>query len=144
MDPWVIWLVAAVALAVGEIATTSFFLAPFAIGAGLAAAMSLAGGGQLVAWLVFALATGASFAFLRPVARRHLHQPAHLRSGTAALVGCSATVVERISNGEGSGLVKLEGEVWTARAFQESESFEPGARVQVIEIRGATALVDDL
>jgi len=37
--------------------------------------------------------------------------------------------------------VRLEGEIWTARAYDESEVIESGARVTVLEIRGATALV---
>jgi membrane protein implicated in regulation of membrane protease activity len=78
---------------------------------------------------------------LRPLALSHRRMPAQLRTGTAALVGRSATVTERIANHEGSGCVKLEGEHWTARAYDEDDVIEPGRRVQVIEIRGATALV---
>ena len=144
MDDWVIWLVAAVVLAAGEIATTSFFLAPFAIGALLAAIAALVGAPAAISWVLFTLATVASFAFVRPVARRHLQQgPAH-RTGTAALIGRNAIVLDRVSHDEMSGTVKLEGETWTARAYDEDRTFEPGTRVQVIEIRGATALVDDL
>jgi len=143
MDPWVIWLIVAVAFAAGEIATTSFFLGPFAIGAFAAAAVALVGGGDIAAWVVFAVATIAAFAIVRPVARRHLRQPAHLRTGTAALIGRQAQVVERISNDEDQGSVKLEGEVWTARAFEDEHVFEPGQRVSVVEIRGATALVTE-
>jgi membrane protein implicated in regulation of membrane protease activity len=66
-----------------------------------------------------------------------------LRTGTAALVGRSAVVLERIANDEGVGCVRLEGEVWTARAYDEDRVFEAGTRVQVLEIRGATALVDE-
>ena len=98
MDDWVIWLVAAVILAAGEIATTSFFLAPFAIGALLAAIAALLGAPAAVSWVLFTLATVASFAFVRPVARRHLQQgPAH-RTGTAALIGRNAIVLERVSH----------------------------------------------
>ena len=79
---------------------------------------------------------------MRPIARRHLTMPAQLRTGTAALVGRTAVVLERIANDEGVGCAKIEGEVWTARAFDEDRVFEPGERVQVIAIRGATALVD--
>ena len=49
-----------------------------------------------------------------------------------------------MSHYDSSGTVKLEGETWTARAYDEDRAFEPGTRVQVIEIRGATAFVDDL
>jgi membrane protein implicated in regulation of membrane protease activity len=142
MDPWVWWIVAACVLAVGEVLTTSFFLAPFAVGAlfaALADAVGLGLAGSLAVFLVF---SSALLLFVRPVARRHLTMPPQLRTGTAALVGRDAVVVERIANGEGSGCAKIEGEVWTARAFDDDRVFEPGARVQVIEIRGATALVD--
>ena len=37
--------------------------------------------------------------------------------------------------------MKIEGEVWTARSFDEDQTFDPGERVEVVEIRGATALV---
>ena len=143
MEPWVIWLIAAVVFAAGEIATTSFFLGPFAIGAFAAAAVALVGGGSIAAWVVFAVATIAAFAIVRPVARRHLRQPPSVRTGTAALIGRSAQVVERIDNQGDQGAVKLEGEVWTARAFEDDHVFEPGQRVSVIEIRGATALVTE-
>jgi membrane protein implicated in regulation of membrane protease activity len=144
MDAWVIWLVAAVILAAGEIAAPSFFLAPFAIGALLAAIVSLLGGADVLAWLTFAGTTGLTFAFLRPVARRHLYQGPAERTGTAALIGRNATVLSAVSHEGSGGSVKLEGETWTARAYDEDRTFAPGERVRVIEIRGATALVDDL
>jgi membrane protein implicated in regulation of membrane protease activity len=143
MDPWVIWLIAAVVFAVGEIATLGFFLAPFAGGALVAALVSAAGGGDLISLLVFLLVSGVLLAALRPLARSHRRMPAQLRTGTAALVGRTAMVLERISNDDGTGCVKLEGETWTARAYDEDVVIEPGKRVHVIEIRGATALVTE-
>ena len=143
MDPWVLWLIAAVIFAVGEIATLGFFLAPFAGGALLAALVAAAGGGTLVSLLVFLLVSGVLLAALRPLARSHKRMPAQLRTGTAALVGRTAMVTERIHNDEGTGCVKLEGETWTARAYDEDVVIEPGKRVHVIEIRGATALVTE-
>jgi membrane protein implicated in regulation of membrane protease activity len=142
MDAWVWWIVIACILAAGEVMNTSFYLAPFAVGAALAALASgvgLALGGSVA---VFLAGSFAMFMLVRPVARRHLHMPAQLRTGTAALVGRSAIVVERIANDEGVGCAKIEGEVWSARAFDEDRIIEPGERVQVIAIRGATALVD--
>jgi membrane protein implicated in regulation of membrane protease activity len=141
MDPWVLWLIAAVVFAVGEIATLGFFLAPFAGGALLAAIVAAAGAGELVAWVIFLVVSIVLLAALRPLARSHRRMPAQLRTGTAALVGQTAMVVERIANDEGTGCVKLEGETWTARAYDRDEVFEPGSRVHVVEIRGATALV---
>jgi membrane protein implicated in regulation of membrane protease activity len=141
MDAWVIWLIVAVVFGVGEIATLGFFLAPFAGGALVAAVVSAAGGGDVVSWVAFLLVSLSLLAALRPVALRHMRQAPRLRTGTAALVGKTGMVTERISNDEGIGCVRIDGEVWTARAFDEDEVIEAGKRVQVLEIRGATALV---
>jgi membrane protein implicated in regulation of membrane protease activity len=143
MDPWLIWLIAAVIFAVGEIATLGFFLAPFAGGAAVAAVISAVGAGEFASWAAFIVVSIALLAALRPLARSHRRMPAQLRTGTAALIGRSAMVTERIANNEDTGCVKLEGESWTARAYDADEVIEPGKRVQVIEIRGATALVTE-
>jgi membrane protein implicated in regulation of membrane protease activity len=143
MDPWVLWLIAAAILGLGEIATSGFFLAPFAVGALLAALISAAGAGTAISLIIFLGVSIAALTALRPLARAHLKMPAQLRTGTAALVGRSATVVERIANREGVGCVSIEGEVWTARAYDEDDVIEAGQRVQVLEIRGATALVSE-
>ena len=141
MDAWIVWLILAVAFAVGEVLTMGFFLAPFAVGAVVAAVIAAAGGGFVVAGLTFLAVSTASFMALRPVARRHMRLPAELRTGTAALVGKTGTVVETVDRD--SGCVRIEGEVWTARPYDEDETFEAGQRVQVLQIRGATALVSD-
>jgi membrane protein implicated in regulation of membrane protease activity len=141
MDAWVIWLIVAIVFAVGEIATLGFFLAPFAGGALVAAVVSGAGGGAVVSWVAFLVVALTLLAALRPVALRHMRQAPRLRTGTAALVGKSGMVTERISNDEGVGCVRIDGEIWTARAYDEDEVIEAGKRVQVLEIRGATALV---
>jgi membrane protein implicated in regulation of membrane protease activity len=143
MDAWVLWLIAAVVLAVAEVVNTSFFLFPFAIGAAGAALVDLAGGGAPLSVVVFAILTALSFGFIRPIAKRHLQMPPQIRTGTAALVGRTAIVLERIANDEGVGCVRLDGEVWTARSYDDDQIIEPGARVHVMEIRGATALVAD-
>jgi membrane protein implicated in regulation of membrane protease activity len=141
MSGWVLWAIAAAALGVGEMLTTGFFLAPFAVGAALAAVVDAAGGGGLPAWIVFVVVSLLALAVVRPIARAHLTTPPHLRTGAAALVGKQAIVLERIANSEGVGCVKIDGEVWTARAYDEDHVIERGTRVHVLEIKGATALV---
>ena len=140
MAAWVIWAIVAVGLAVGEILTPGlFFLGPVALAAVAAAAVAAAGAGLGISLAVFIVGSLASLAILRPIARRHLHMPARLRTGAAALVGSRGLAVERID--AHGGRVKIGGEVWTARAFDESQVIEPGARVEIVKIEGATALV---
>jgi len=139
VDDWVWWMIAAGVLAVGEIATMGFFLGPIAIAAALAGIVGLIGAGLTAQCIVFIAASLGSVLVLRPIARRHLKTPASLRTGTAALVGAPATVLQRVDRS--GGQVKIGGEVWTARSYDEDDSFEAGARVEVMKIEGATALV---
>lgn len=141
MEDWVWWIIAAGLLAVGEIATLGFFLGPIAVAATLAAIVAVAGAGLAAQWIVFIAASLGTLLMLRPIARRHLKTPPRIRTGTAALVGGRAVVLERVdANG---GQVRIGGEVWSARAYDEDDSFEPGVRVEVMKIDGATALVAD-
>jgi membrane protein implicated in regulation of membrane protease activity len=142
MDAWLVWLIAGVFAAVGEILTAGFFLAPFAVGAFAAMLAALAGAGDLIQLLTFAVVTIACFGLVRPIAKRHMYQPPQIRTGTAALVGRPAMVLERISNDDNAGSVRIDGEVWTARAYDEDHVIDAGTKVQVVEIRGATALVE--
>ena len=143
MEDWLLWLILAVIFAVGEIATLGFFLAPFAGGAAVAAVVSAIGVPFVGSLAVFLVVSVIQLAARRPLARAHPRMPPSHPTGTAPLVGKSATVVERIANSEGVGCVKIDGDVWTARAYMDEETYEPGTRVQVVEIRGATALVTD-
>jgi membrane protein implicated in regulation of membrane protease activity len=139
MPDWVIWAIAAGVLATGEVLTLTLFLGPIAIAAALAAVVAATGVAVEIQVAVFLVASIASLAVVRPIAKRHLRTPARLKSGTAALVGTQALVLERVDRD--CGQVKIGGEVWTARAYDEDGVFEPGARVDVMKIEGATALV---
>ena len=104
-----------------------------------AAAVALLGVGVAFQLLAFIIGSIATVALLRPIAKRHLHMPAALRTGTAALEGTKAVVLQRVDvNG---GRVRIGGEEWSARAYMEDQVLEPGTRVEVVKIEGATALV---
>lgn len=139
MPDWVLWVVLAAVLAIGEVLTLGFLLGLLALAAVVAGIVAAIGAGLIVQLVVFIAASIASLALIRPVAKRHLRTPAQLRTGTAALVGAKGVVTERVD--DLSGQVKIGGEVWSARAFMEGEVIEPGQRVEVARIEGATALV---
>ena len=135
------WTIVAAAFTVGELHTNSFYLAPFAVGAAIAAVLAALGAGGVVALIAFAAAAILFLLLLRPIAVRHRKSAPTLRTGTAALVGQHALVLERIANRESVGTVKIGGEVWTARSYDEEQVIDAGEQVDVVEIRGATALV---
>lgn len=140
MPGWVIWSIVALVLVVGEIFTPGmFFLGPVALAAVAAAIVDLVGGGAILQLIVFIAGAIASVLIVRPIAKSHLHVPAPLRTGTAALTGAKAVVLQRVD--ADGGLVRIGGEEWSARAYMDGQSYEPGDRVEVVKIEGATALV---
>jgi membrane protein implicated in regulation of membrane protease activity len=139
MDAWVAWAIAAAVLAAGEAATAALVLGPLALAAAVAAIVAAAGAGFGIQVLAFVITSIGTLGILRPIARRHMRLPAHMRTGTAALVGCSATVLEQVDRD--GGRVKIGGEVWSARSYDEEQVIEPGDHVEVLKIDGATALV---
>jgi membrane protein implicated in regulation of membrane protease activity len=141
MPGWAIWMIVAAALAGVEVFSLTFLFGPLAVAALLAALVAALGVGPIFQIAVFAGAAIASLAVLRPIAIAHVRTAIPARTGTAALVGQTAVVLETVdANG---GQIKLGGEVWSARSYDGDRVFEPGQRVSVLEIRGATALVSD-
>jgi membrane protein implicated in regulation of membrane protease activity len=139
MVAWIVWLIVAAVLGVAELATTTFALGLIAVSACAAAAVAALGPGLPFQLLAFILASVAGLGFVLPVARRHIKQPPLLRTGPAALVGRPAHVLEEV-NGRG-GRVRIGGEVWSARSYDETLVIPVGADVDVMQIEGATALV---
>jgi membrane protein implicated in regulation of membrane protease activity len=127
----------AAALGVAESFTLAFgLLAAAALVAAIAAGV---GGSVLAQVLAFAIAGGVGLLIVRPIARRQMTHPSLVREGSYALVGKKAVVIEEVSGTQ--GLIKLAGEVWSARALDEDHVIPPGTLVDVMEIEGATAIV---
>ncbi|HEU0128801.1 MAG TPA: NfeD family protein [Pseudonocardiaceae bacterium] len=134
----VVWLVAGLLLIAAEVLSGDFVLIMLGVGA-LVAAGSGALGASI--WVEIAAFAGASLALItvaRPMLRRRLH-PAPVPTNAEALLGDKAVVVNTVD--AGGGKVKLRGELWSARAFDETEVLEPGQTVTVMNISGATAIV---
>lgn len=138
-NDWAAWLGVAVLLAAAELLSLDLVLLMLAVGAGggaVAAAVGLALPLQVLVALGIAV---GMLALVRPNVVHRLHAGPDLRTGHAALVGRRAVVVERVD--VSGGRVRLGGEVWSARAYDESSTISPGATVEVFEIDGATAVV---
>jgi len=139
MVSWIVWLIVAVVLGVAELLTTTLALGLIAVAALVAAVVGAFHVDLPFQLAAFVVAAGAGLGFIRPIAIRHLKQPPPLRTGTAALVGRSAIVLEEVT--EHSGRVRIDGEEWSSRAYDESLVIPVGTKVDVMQIRGATALV---
>lgn len=142
-DTWRwIWLLAAVAFAVGEIAVAgTFFLAPFAAGAAVAAAAAFAGLGLGAEWLAFVVVSGVAAAVLVPLGRRLDRRTAQPAIGAHRWAGRQAVVLRDIPGGHGAtGLVRLDREEWRAESLLGSP-IPAGATVLVSRVEGARLVV---
>ena len=139
MSSWIAWLIAAGALAVAEYFTLTLALGLLAAAALVAAVVAGLGGPLLAQVLAFAIAAGVGLLVVRPIARRQMTRTPLVREGSYALIGKRAVVVEEVTGTQ--GLVKLSGEVWSARALDEDQVIPAGTPVDVMEIEGATAIV---
>ncbi|MGW0560571.1 NfeD family protein [Streptomyces sp. NPDC003016] len=139
MDLWLIWLIVAAVLAVAEIFTLTAALGMLGGAALVTSGFAAVGLPPPLQFLVFTVVAVVSVVFVRPLALRHVLQPQVERFGIDALVGRPASVTSEVT-GLG-GRVRIGGEEWTARAYDETLVIPPGTTVDVIEISGTTALV---
>jgi len=138
-NEWAGWFAAAALLAVTELLSMDFVLLMVALGLAGGGLADLAGATLPLQILVAVAIAMGTLAFVRPSIVRRMHHGPELTTGHANLVGKSALVIEEINSQ--AGQVKLAGEVWTARPYDESLVIPAGSTVDVFEIRGATAVV---
>jgi membrane protein implicated in regulation of membrane protease activity len=136
---WIIWLIVAAVLGVAELLTMTFAFGLIAVAAVVAAVVALFHADLALQLVSFVVAAGAGLGVVLPIANRHRKQPPPLRTGAAALVGRSAVVLEEVT--EHGGRVRIDGEEWSSRPYDESMVIPVGTKVDVMQIKGATALV---
>ena len=141
-DEWRwVWIIATAVFTVGEMATPgSFFLAPFAIGAFVAAILAFADVSVTIEWAVFLIVSIAALAALRPVARRLDLNAVDHGVGSRRLVGTRATVLKAIPGDDELGLVRLDREEWRAQST-DGTPIPVGATVRVADVQGTRVLV---
>jgi membrane protein implicated in regulation of membrane protease activity len=136
---WIIWLIVAAVLGVAELLTMTFAFGLIAVAAVVAAVVAVFHADLALQLVSFVVAAGAGLGVVLPIANKHRKQPPPLRTGAAALVGRSAIVLEEVT--EHGGRVRIDGEEWSSRPYDESLVIPVGTKVDVMQIKGATALV---
>jgi membrane protein implicated in regulation of membrane protease activity len=136
---WIAWLITAVVLGVAEYFTLTLAFGLLAAAALVAAVVAGMGGALLAQVLAFTITAAVGLLVVRPIARRQMTRTPLVREGSYALVGKKAVVVEEVTGTH--GLVKLSGEMWSARALDEDQVIPAVTLVDVMEIEGATAIV---
>jgi membrane protein implicated in regulation of membrane protease activity len=136
-----IWLAATAVFAIGEMASPgSFFLAPFAVGAFVAAVLALVGMSVGTTWIVFVAVSIATLAALRPLAHRLDRGVRDHGVGARRIVGNRATVLQEIPGRTELGLVLIDREEWRAQSTDGSPIPE-GTIVRIADVQGTRVIV---
>jgi membrane protein implicated in regulation of membrane protease activity len=141
LQHWHLWAIAGILLLILEMFTMSFYVCCFGLGAfaaSAAAAWGMAGVGQMAA---FAIGSGLALALIRPLLSQRIYRHSEDRpTNVSALSGQIGLVVDEIHDHEVPGRVKLGGEEWRAVSCDGSR-LDPGRKVQVVSVDGATLTV---
>lgn len=133
-----LWLIGGITLIAAEVLSGDFFLLMVGTGALFGAAADWIFDDTIVAAVVFAVVSIGLVTFARPWLKRRLHGDL-VQTNADALIGRKAVAVSTVN--QQGGRVRLDGDLWSARAFDDRKEISPGASVTIVEISGATAVV---
>jgi len=136
---WETWTALAIMLGLAELLSLDLVLLMLAVGAGAGILTALLGLPIAVQVLAAIGTSIAMLAFVRPSIAKRLQSGPDLTLGHDALVGKQGVAVTEV-NADG-GQVRIGGELWSARAYDETTVIPQGSRVDIFQIKGATALV---
>jgi membrane protein implicated in regulation of membrane protease activity len=134
-----LWLIGGIALIAAEVLSGDFFLLMVGVGALAGAGSEWIFDNTIVAAAVFALVSIGLVTFARPWLKRRLGGDVVVHTNVDALIGRTAVALSEVNTH--GGQVRLDGEVWSARAFDEKQAIPSGKTVTIVEISGATAVV---
>jgi membrane protein implicated in regulation of membrane protease activity len=135
----VLWLIIGIALVIAEVLSGAFVLVMLGSAALVAALVAALGTGPVISGIVFAAVAAGGITLARPALVAKMHSGDHVKTNVDALVGSKALVTVTVD--AHSGQVKVNGEIWSARSYDETEVLQPGRTVTIMSISGATAVV---
>ncbi|MCF6743760.1 NfeD family protein [Blastococcus sp. KM273128] len=139
---WLLWLIGAGALAVGEMLTLDLVLLMLAGGAVGGMTVALLGGALWLQLATFIIVSGVLLVAVRPIAKKQLTDRTPLQlDGVDTLIGRTAQVTAQVDRS--GGRIRLGADEWSARSQHSAESFAVGETVRILEVDGATAVVGD-
>ncbi len=136
----IIWIVVALVLGATELFTLTFILLWIAVAALLTGVVGFFV--PSIAWQVgvFALLSIALLTATWRLSARIRNRPMRFKSRVDETIGERAEVVEGWSSG-GGGLVKIHGEVWSARGQNVEDPFLQGEWAQVVAVDATQLMV---
>lgn len=124
-----------------EMFTASFFAASAGIGFLLAAIGNYFD--ATTEWQIYIFSFGVIFSFfgVRPLFNKIAYNSDDKKINQHAMIGRVAVVVEEINDEIRTGLVKLDGDTWKAKAVEEDSIIEVNSKVEILNINSIVLTV---
>lgn len=139
---WIFWLIAAGIFFIIEMATIGFLVFWLGLGALLAMVTSFITDSILIQVLVFVITSTLLLIFTRPLVDKFIKIPKEIKTNAYSIIGKKGIVISKINNIEGTGQIKIDGEVWSAKSITE-EDIPENTEIEIIEIDGVKAVVKE-
>ena len=139
---WQFWLISAGVFLILEMFTMGFLVFWLSIGSLLAMLISFVTTSIIIQTTVFVISSGLLIFATKPLVKKFAEKDT-TKTNVYSLVGKKAIVLETIDWQEGTGQIKCEGEVWSAKT-KEQVNIQKGTEVEIECIEGVKAFVKPL
>lgn len=137
---WYIWLIAAGIFFIVEIATTGFLIFWLGIGALFAMCVSFITDVLFIQTLVFVI-TSILFIFLtKPLLSKYVDKDKAVPTNAYSVLGKKGIVTVPINSLDGTGQVKVDGEIWSAKSSNNVD-IPINTEVEILKIDGVKLVV---
>ena len=139
---WCFWLIAAGIFFIVEMATTGFLIFWLGIGALLAMITSFITNSIVVQTIVFVVTSCILIPLTKPLADKFTNKKT-VATNSYSLIGKHGIVLSDINPIEATGLVKVNGETWSAKS-ENGEIISKDTQIEVLSIDGVKLIVSPI
>ena len=135
---WYLWLIAAGIFFVAEMITTGFLIFWLGLGSILAMITSFITDSIFIQTAVFVISSVILIPLTKPLVNKYIDNGKTTLTNAYGIIGKTGIVTADINTLEATGLVKVNGEVWSAKA---DTNIPKGTEVEIIKIDGVKLIV---
>lgn len=136
---WYIWLITAGIFFIMEIATVGFLIFWLGIGALFAMVVSFFTGSMFIQTLVFVVTSTILILLTKPLIEKYVDKDKKVSTNAYSVIGQKGIVIVPINNLDGTGQVKVNGEIWSAKS--EALDIPESTEIEVLKIDGVKLIV---
>ena len=140
---WQFWLILAGFFLIIEIVTTGFLVFWFTVGALVAMVASLFISNIIIQTTIFLIASVILLFVTRPFVAKITQKDETVKTNVYSIEGKVAKVIQDVDPIEGLGQIKVNGEVWSAKSYNDT-FISKDTEVVIEKIDGVKAIIKPL